>query len=194
MLKLEKPRVKGSYTAGSIRGLVAAALFCALLAAASQLVIPLQPVPINLALLVVFLLALVLPPRLALLSVGVYLLMGAVGLPVFAGFKGGSSALFGPTGGYLLGYFLCAAVISMLREKAQALPGRILLCVLGLVACYLPGTLWLSYLTGRSFVDSLALAVFPFLVGDSLKVLAAAVLAPRLIVAVSAIHRRPSAG
>jgi len=157
-----------------------AALMAALLAVLSQLAIPLQLVPINLGLLAVLLIGLVLPPRQAMQAVGLYLLMGALGLPVFAGARGGPQALFGPTGGYLLGYFLAAAAISLPGERAHGFAARLSLCALGLLCCYIPGALYLAFLTGRAIPDVLSLAVLPFLPGDLLKALLAAGLSPRL--------------
>lgn len=162
------------------RGMVLAALFAALLAVFSQLAVPMVPVPINLGLLAVYLCALALEPRWALISVGLFLSMGVVGLPVFAGFKGGPAALFGPTGGYLLGYVCAAGLIAALKEKADGLAGRMAILVLGLLACYIPGTLWLMLLTGRTAGQALPLAVWPFLPGDAVKIIVAAVAGPRL--------------
>lgn len=162
------------------RHMIQAALFAALLAVFSQLAVPMVPVPMNLALLAVFLCTLVLEQRFAILSVGLYLLMGLLGLPVFAGFRGGPSVLFGPTGGYLLGYFLAAALIALLKPLADRFIKRILVLLLALLACYLPGTLWLMMLSGRNLSETLPLAVYPFLPGDGVKIVLAAVLAPRL--------------
>jgi biotin transport system substrate-specific component len=156
------------------------AVFAALLAAASQVAVPMIPVPVNAALLVVYLAGLTLPPRGALQAVGLYLLLGAAGLPVFSGFRGGPQALLGPTGGYLLGYFLAAGLVSLLRGRATTFPKRLAACLAGLLACYLPGTLWLMSLTGRALAEALPLAVLPFLPGDALKILAAALISPRL--------------
>ena len=162
------------------RGMVMAALFAALLAVFSQVSIPMVPVPLNLGLLAVYLCALSLAPRRALISVGLFLLMGAAGLPVFAGFRGGPAALFGPTGGYLLGYVCAAGLISALQGRAGSPAGRIAVLTLGLLACYIPGTLWLMLLTGRRAAEALPLAVWPFLPGDALKIIAAAIVGPRL--------------
>lgn len=164
----------------NIRQMVMAALFAALLAVFSQLQIPMVPVPINLGLLAVYLCALVLEPRWALISVGLFLGTGAVGLPVFAGFKGGPAALFGATGGYLLGYVFSAGLIAALRERADTLPKRLALLLCGMLACYIPGTLWLMLLTGRTAAEALPLAVYPFLPGDAVKIIIAALTAPRL--------------
>lgn len=156
-------------------------LFAALLAVTSQIAVPLPAgVPINLGLLAVFLAGFLLDRRGALLSVSLYLLLGAVGLPVFAGFRGGLGALFGKTGGYLLGYLATAAVVSVLRPWADSLPRRCLACALGLFACYLPGTAWFMLVTGLSLPLSLGYCVYPFLPGDAAKILLAAFAAPRL--------------
>ncbi len=170
------------YTASrtDTRQMVLAALFAALLAVFSQIQIPMVPVPVNLGLLAVYLCALTLEPRWALISVGLFLGMGAVGLPVFAGFRGGPAALLGATGGYLLGYVFASGLIVALRERADTLAGRIALLFAGMLACYIPGTLWLMLLTGRTAAEALPLAVYPFLPGDALKILVAALTAPRL--------------
>lgn len=170
----------GHSSAGKTGALAASALLVALIALFSQISIPLPLVPINLALLAVLLTGFVLPARHALVTVGIYLLMGALGLPVFAGLRGGPQVLFGNTGGYLLGYFFSVAVVALLKGRAAGLHGRLLVCVLALLACYLPGTLWLMFLTGRSLFQVLPLAVYPFIPGDLLKCLLAALLASRL--------------
>lgn len=165
----------------STRRLTFCALFCALICMFSQLSIPLPGgVPMNLALLAVYLCALLLPVRLSLASVAAFLLLGAAGVPVFAGFRGGLSALFGKTGGYLLGYLLCAGFISLLAPRAQRLWSRCLLLTAGLLSCYAFGTLWFMRVSGLSLAVSLGYCVYPFLPGDALKVVAAALIAPRL--------------
>lgn len=171
---------RGTGSSGKAGALAASALLVALIAVLSQVVIPLPLVPINLALLAVFLTGFVLPARYALVTVGIYLLTGALGLPVFAGLRGGPQILFGYTGGYLLGYFLSAAAVALLKGRAAGLAGRVLVCAAALLACYLPGTLWLMFLTGRPLVQVLPAAVYPFIPGDLLKCLLAAMLAPRL--------------
>lgn len=165
---------------GQVHALLLSALMVALISVLSQIAIPLPLVPINLALLAVFLTGFILPQRWALIAVGAYLLMGALGLPVFSGLRGGPQALFGNTGGYLLGYFLSVAVIALMRHQASNFIQRVLLCLLALLACYVPGTLWLSFLTGRTIAQVLPLAVFPFILGDLIKCALAALLAGRL--------------
>ncbi len=163
------------------RKLLMAALFTAAIAICSQLMIPLPMVPINLALLAVYLCGAVLPPAYSVLAVACYLALGLVGLPVFAGLQGGPGALFGKTGGYLLGYLLTAVLIGLLRARyLHTLQGRVMMFSLGLVACYVFGTAWFMAVTGIGLAQSLAYCVWPFLPGDAVKIGLAAVLAPRL--------------
>jgi biotin transport system substrate-specific component len=156
------------------------AMFTALLAVCSQIAIPLPLVPINLALLAVYLAAFLLDRRYALLSVALYLMLGAVGLPVFAGFQGGPAALFGKTGGYLLGYLCTAAIATVMRPWADTFARRCLACALGLLGCYVPGTLWFILATRMSLTVSLGYCVYPFLPGDVVKIALAALLVPKL--------------
>ena len=97
--------------------LVLSALMCALVAVLSQLQIPLPPVPLSLALLGVHLCGVLLPGRWGAAAVGAYVLLGALGVPVYAGFSGGPSVLLGPTGGFLFGYALCAALEGALIRR-----------------------------------------------------------------------------
>jgi biotin transport system substrate-specific component len=124
--------------------------------------------------------AILLSPKCAILSQICYLLLGAVGIPVFGGFRGGMGALLGPTGGYLLVYPIMAAIISLTLNGKQALSaernqrhilikGAISICTAHLVL-YLGGTIWLSATTGNSFVASLSLAVIPYIPLDIIKI------------------------
>ena len=146
----------------------------ALLALCSQIQLPLPPIPINLALLAVYLCGAVLGKRLGTLAVAVYLLMGLCGLPVFAGFQGGPGALFGNTGGYLLGYLACAFLTGLWPHR------RLMAMGLGLLACYSLGTLWYMLLTHTPLWASLTACVLPFIPGDMVKIALAALLARRI--------------
>jgi biotin transport system substrate-specific component len=156
------------------------AMFTALLAVCSQIAIPLPLVPINLALLAVYLAAFLLDRRYALLSIALYLMLGAAGLPVFTGFQGGPAALFGKTGGFLLGYLCTAAIVTVMRPWADTFARRCLACTLGLLGCYVPGTLWFMLVTRLSLAVSLGYCIYPFLPGDAVKVALATLLVPKL--------------
>lgn len=161
--------------------LTLAALFAALTAVCAQIQIPLPMVPISLALFSVFLCGAVLGPRWGTLSMLAYILMGLIGVPVYAGFTSGPGILFGPTGGYIAGYLLCASIVGRLaRRFGFSLRSLCLAMAAGTLACYVPGTLWFMLTTGTSLGESLALCVLPFIPGDAVKVLLAAVLARRM--------------
>lgn len=165
------------------QALILCALFTALTAVCSQIVLPLPftPVPINLGLLAVFLAGGLLKPREAFLSQLIWLLLGAVGVPVFQGLRGGLSVLTGPTGGYILSYLPSALIVSGFVNKKGLRRGSLLLALgTALMTCYIMGTLWFSLSTGNTPFSSFMLCVLPFLPGDVLKIAAALPLTKRL--------------
>lgn len=173
----------------TITEMTRAALFTAALAVFSQIAIPLPGgVPINLALLAVYLAAFALNRRGALTAVGLYLLLGAVGVPVFAQLRGGPAALVDKTGGYLVGYLFTAAAVAVLGTRANTFWKRAVACAVGLMCCYVPGTLWFMSQTGLSLQVSLGYCVYPFIPGDIIKIVAAASAAPRLRAALSRLR------
>lgn len=161
--------------------LTLSALFTALCAVCAQIQIPLQPVQINLALLAVHLAAAMLPPRYAALSLGAYLMLGAMGLPVLTGFRGGIGVLLDRTGGYMLSYLPCAVLESGLMHRGQMKRLRMALAMtLGTLLCYAAGTAWFMLLTATPLWTSLTLCVLPFIPGDGVKIALAVGLAGRL--------------
>lgn len=159
------------------------AFFAALTAVCSMISIPLPftPVPINLATLSVFLAGGLLGARGGAASQLVYVLLGAVGLPVFHNFTGGLGILTGPTGGYLIGYIAAAWITGFLSGKlGQGIYKSMFSMILGLIACYTLGTLWFMYLTSMGISEALLLCVIPFLPGDAIKIAAGSVLVKRL--------------
>lgn len=146
-----------------------AGLLAAATAVLAQVIVPLGPVPFNLAVLGAFLAGLLLRPAWAAGAMGVYMALALAGLPVLAGMAGGPGALFGPTGGYVLGY-VCIALCTAWGRGAGARPLRTAAgMALGLALCYLLGTAWFMAVTGRSAGESLALCVAPFLLPDAAK-------------------------
>ena len=155
------------------------ALFAALTAAAAQIAIPIGPVPINLALLPVFLSGSLLGAKYGFLSQLAYLLLGACGLPVFTLFRGGLPVFAGPTGGYLWGYLLIALLAG--RKRAGQNPAALALHMLmGLLALYALGSGWFMISTGSGFWETLGLCVLPFMPGDFLKIITACLVTKRL--------------
>lgn len=162
----------------SPRDVAAAGLMAALTAVLAYLRIPLpwSPVPVSGQSLAVMLAGALLGPRLGALSQAVYVLLGAVGLPVYAGGMGGLPVLLGPTGGYLLGFIAGAYVTGHLTGTARPpRPARLALALVlgGVVVVYVPGVLQLALVTGMPLRQAVVLGALPFLPGDALKVVAA---------------------
>ena len=161
-----------------LRMLVFASLMAALMTAGAYISIPVGPVPIVLQNMFVFLAGLLLGSRWGLASVGVYLLAGACGLPVFAGGMGGIGRIVGPTGGYLIGYLPAVFIIGYLSKKGAArISIDIIAMVCGTIVLYACGVTWLKTLTGMPWPKALAVGMYPFLIGDVLKIVAAATIA-----------------
>ena len=146
-------------------------------------------VPFTLQTFAVFFLLNFLGGTRATISIIIYILLGAVGLPVFSGFKGGFAALMGPTGGYIVG-FVFMGLIYMLFEKLlgsrmRKLPFILIAMGIGLAICYTFGTAWFVLVyTGTTGPVSIGAAlgwcVIPFIVPDLIKMVLAALLASRI--------------
>ncbi|MDR2648249.1 MAG: biotin transporter BioY [Clostridiales bacterium] len=165
-----------------IRELTLTAFFAVFTAVCSQIFLPLPftPVPINCALLSVFMAGYILGSKKGALSQIVYILLGCAGFPVFANFHGGIGTIIGPTGGYIVGY-IAAGFISGLFNKSRyhaVIAG--LSMILGLFACYALGVAWFVISAGAHFLDALSMCVTPFLLGDAVKIIAAVFLSGRL--------------
>lgn len=140
------------------------------------LAIPISPVPISLATLAIYFAVYILGMKKGTISCLLYLFIGFVGLPVFSSFTGGVGKLFGPTGGYLIGYIFMAVISGFFIEKWQKNRYmQILGMVLGTIVCYLFGTIWLSMQAGMSFLAALGVGVVPFILGDMVKIVAASI-------------------
>jgi biotin transport system substrate-specific component len=165
----------------SLRMTVYASLMAALTAAGAYLAIPIGPVPIVLQNLFIFLAGLLLGPGWGTASVGVYLLAGILGFPVFAGGVGGIGRFAGPTGGYLLGFLPAVFVIGLISNVSKTNVIRDLFAMIcGSLIIYACGLSWLKILTGMTFGKALAVGMYPFLPGDALKIAAAVPIAKAL--------------
>ncbi len=167
------------------RSMCTVALCTALLCVGAWLAVPFSP-PFTMQTFVLFCVCLVFPGKKAIASTVLYLLLAIVGLPVMAGFAGGPAAVFGPTGGFLLGFLITAALTALPCRRDGV---RAVLLLLGLCLCYLCGTLWYAAVfTGFSVAGIAAAAatcVLPFLLPDLLKWGLAAVCAKPLKKALS---------
>ena len=159
-------------------------------------IIPIGVIPISLTNMAVYLTIILLDKRNAMISVLLYLLIGFIGLPVFSGFGGGAGKLFGPTGGYLLGYLvltkLAGSVLMIGEKEANKKNGitresagsksqnvktriqrQIVALVLGTLGLYLFGTLWLMLQSNLGFFTAVSVGVIPFVVFDAIKIVVA---------------------
>lgn len=159
------------------RDMMQIAIFTALTAILSQIVIPFAPVPINMAMLSVFIAGGLLGGLKGAISQMVYIAVGAIGVPVFTNFNSGVGALVGPTGGYIIGYVLAALIIGLLARTKFPLW---IAMAIGLFACYTAGTAWFMILTKNSLMQSLMMCVVPFLIGDAIKIALAVFVVKRL--------------
>ena len=168
-------------TAFKTADLARIALGAALITVCAWITVPFT-VPFTMQLFGVFFSLVLLGGRDGMLAVAVYLLLGAIGIPVFSGGAGGFSVLIGMTGGYLWGMLLIGAVYRIgMKLLPKSLWTEIALLLFGLVLCYLLGTVWFSTLTlDRGFVSSLLVCVVPFLLPDLLKLALAVVLGRKL--------------
>jgi len=161
-----------------LRFVVLASLMAALAAVGAYIHIPIGPVPIVLSTLFVLLSGLLLGSRWGLASMGLYLLVGAIGIPVFAGGRGGFAHFFGPTGGYLFGYALSAWVTGFISERRPGFMAlEVFSVIVGSFAIYGLGVPWLKMVTQMSWPKALMVGMLPFLIGDAVKASAALVLA-----------------
>ncbi len=158
------------------KDLVLTALFAALTAVLAQIQLPIGPVPFNLAVFGAFLAGMLLEPAWAAASMGVYMLLGAVGIPVFAGFMGGPAVLLGKTGGYVIGYIFIALATALAVKHSGKLPVIGAAMLAGLLVCYGFGTAWFMAVTGADLVSALGWCVLPFIVPDVCKGVLACVL------------------
>lgn len=165
---------------------VMAAVMCIL----GPLAIPIGPVPISLTNFVIYIALYALGWKKGTLSYLIYILIGLAGLPVFSGFAGGIGKVAGPTGGYIVGFILMSVIAGYVIEKytANTVKG-VVLCFLamlgGTVVCYAFGTIWYVQIAMEnhslaSYYAAMSVCVFPFFIGDLIKMAAALLLGPQI--------------
>jgi biotin transport system substrate-specific component len=161
-----------------LRWTVLASLMAGLTAVGAYIAVPVGPVPITLATLFVLLSGLLLGSRWGVISMGLYLFIGAISIPVFSGGRGGLAHFFGPTGGYLFGYVLAAWVTGLISERSRhSVALQITAVVAGSVAIYSIGVPWLRMTTNLPWSKAFLAGMIPFLIGDGIKGAAAILLA-----------------
>lgn len=161
-------------------------LFAALIAVCSWISIPLT-VPITLQTMAICLVAGLLGAKRGTITTVIYILLGLVGVPVFAGFSSGPAALLSPSGGYIIGFIFTALIVGIVSDKAKGkmLP-LIISMVIGILVCYVFGTAWFAVVyakqneTAATLKTILSWCVIPFLIPDAVKIAVASILTNRL--------------
>lgn len=154
------------------------AIFAAIICIAAPVSVQVGPIPITLATFAIYLAGAILGGKRGMIAVIVYIMLGAVGLPVFSNFNGGFTALLGPTGGYIIGYIplvLLTGIFSDMNSKKHWT--MIIGMLLGTVALYTFGTAWFMIMTESSLGRALALCALPFIPGDALKIVCVSAIA-----------------
>lgn len=166
------------------RNMALCGLFTAVLTVCAWLSVPMGDMVITLQTFGIFLTLGLLGGKHGTLTVVVYLLLGAVGAPVFSGFRGGLGALLGTTGGYIFGFMLTCLCYWLITSFKQSPAARLSAMVLGLLLCYLCGSWWYltQYLSAGSVTFGIVLlkCVVPYLLPDALKLMLAWFLTARL--------------
>ena len=163
------------------RQLTLIGLIAAVTCILGPLSLPIGIVPISLTNLAIYFAIYVLGRKRGTISYIVYLFIGLIGLPVFSGFSGGFTKLFGPTGGYLIGFIFMAFISGIFIDKFSS---KIYMCflgmVLGTIVTYIFGSAWLAYEAHIGFNKALAVGVLPFIPGDIVKIVIASLIGPQI--------------
>ena len=157
------------------REIILCGLFAALVSIFAQISIPLPftTVPLTLQIFGIAITGLILGSKCAFISTLIYLILGGIGVPVFAQFSAGIGVLVGPTGGYLLSYPLMAFIIGYIKEKSNSSILTAISMIIGLAVVYALGTVMFSLVTGNTIINSLLYCVVPFVAVDLLKLVLA---------------------
>ena len=156
------------------------ALCTTIMVVCTFITIPFSLIPFTLQTLAVFLILLLLGGKNGTISIALYIILGIIGLPVFAGMKGGIAVLFGPTGGYIVGFILQGLLFWLLEKYNQKI--LIINLILGLLICYLFGTLWFVFVypSPMTFMQALSICVTPYIIPDLLKLSVALIISKKI--------------
>ena len=162
------------------RHIALVALGTILIVLSTRIVIPLEPVPITGQTFGVLLVSGALGLRRGLLSIGLYVLIGAIGLPVFAQERAGTAVILGATGGYIIGFLVAGAIVGRLAELGwdRRVVGALAAMAIGNVVIYVVGIPWLMAVAHLDLGQALDAGLYKFLPGDALKLVLAAAAFP----------------
>lgn len=159
----------------SLKSLILAAEFAAIIAIFSQFTIPLGLIPLTGQTLAVGFTATILGRRVGTQAILIYLLLGFIGLPVFAGMKAGIGVLFGPTGGYLIGFIFTGLVVGTILEKTDfTYFWAVLANIIGALIPLIFGSIWLKFFSDSTWLAAFTGGFLPFILPGMIKAIAAA--------------------
>jgi len=165
----------------NIRFITTTALMTAVICILAPLSIPIGPVPISLTNLAIYFTMYILDTKRGTIAYLIYLLLGLAGLPIFSNFTGGPQKLFGPTGGYLIGFIPMALITGLVVDRFYK---KRILCIAVMEAstwiCYLFGSAWLMVSMKITFKAALMAGVIPFIIEDFIKMALAGIFGPVL--------------
>lgn len=170
-----------------IKDIVLISLFSAIIVVCSFITIP-SAIPFTLQTFAVFLCLNILGAKKGIISILIYIFIGVVGLPVFSGFNGGIGALLNVTGGYIVGFIFSALIFwvitSVFNKKSRKII-NLIASFMGLIVCYIFGTLWyvLLYIKNGdsiSFISAFTICVLPFIIPDILKIVLSVVISEKI--------------
>lgn len=160
------------------RQMTAYALMAALMCVLGPLSVQIGPIPISFTNLVIYFAAFIIGTKGAMWSYTVYFMLGCFGLPVFSNFSGGLGKVVGPTGGFLVGFFITAFLSGLVVKKLKNKALQIIGLYLATFVSYALGTVWFALSQRTSLAAAFAACVLPFLIGDLLKAVISALIAP----------------
>jgi len=163
------------------REIVYPALFAAAICMIAPFSFSIGPIPLSFTTFIIYLAAGSLNLKQGLLSVLLYIALGAIGLPVFSNFEGGFYKIAGPTGGFIIGYMPLALLTGLFAEhyNRKRLP-LIFGMTIGTILLYTCGMIWLMFQLKIPLAAAVSVCVTPFIIGDTLKITLASAAIPRL--------------
>ena len=173
-----------------IRTMVQTALATAVICILSPftIMLPFSPVPVSLSIFAILIAVYALGMKGGIAATALYIMIGFIGIPVFSGFSSGVGKLLSPTGGYIIGYLFVAFLSGIFIDRWESRGMHALGMILGIMVCYLFGTLWLAREAVMDYRAALAAGVIPFIPADAVKVAIALFAGPKLKRAVEKIN------
>lgn len=164
-----------------LKSMVRMSLLAALICVSSYISFSLGAVPFSAQTMIIMIIGLILKPKEAGITVAIYILLGAIGLPVYANASSGLGILFGPTGGYIWGFLFGAIIVSYIKSKRDSLVVSAIACLIGgVVVIYTFGVIGLMLAANMPLDKALLVGVYPFFIGDIVKIIVSVFIVNRI--------------